>query len=76
MTDKLHCPFCGAELEPARDSFGNILTRRWTCLNQTCIAFGDQATTFLWTKVIDGKKAQEELDRLKRSINNGSGIKN
>lgn len=69
MTNNLKCPFCSAELDYARDSFGNILTNRFFCPNSTCIAFGDQATAFLWTKIIDGKKAQEALKEISNLYN-------
>lgn len=73
MTDKLHCPFCGAELKQEL-----LWDNMWWshCPNVECPCFGEKLQNRFWQALIDGKKAQEELERLKRSVNNGSGIKN
>lgn len=71
MTDKLKCPFCGAELQ----EHGTIQLYR-VCPNRNCITGAKTMKIEIWQALIDGKKAQEELERLKRSVNNGSGIKN
>lgn len=63
MTDKLKCPFCGAELTGHEDAYGNISDIWFDCPNEEC----EHAwTTFrfdVWQALIDGKKAQDALNR-------------
>lgn len=68
MTDKLHCPFCGAELVGHEDAYGNISDIWFDCPNEEC----EHAwTTFrfdVWQALIDGKKAQGELKRTRKAL--------
>lgn len=65
MDQKLKCPFCGSELSPAKDSFGNDLYRIFFCKNNRCECFGCKAHAEIWQTLIDGKKAQDILDKIK-----------
>lgn len=64
MTDKLKCPFCGAELVGHEDAYGNISDIWFDCPNEEC----EHAwTTFrfdIWQALIDGKKAQDALKEI------------
>ena len=65
MTDKLHCPFCGAELESRKLLTGMV---DYVCTNNQC----DFAYTPLpikwWQALIDGKKAQDALKACRKHI--------
>lgn len=54
MTDKLHCPFCGAEL--IFDPIGTIYCKTPHCKGRQIIA-----PIEIWQALIDGKKAQDAL---------------
>lgn len=55
MTDKLKCPFCGAELEQFQDCA--------RCNTENCVAGFDPMSNQVWQALIDGKKAQDALAR-------------
>lgn len=50
MTDKLHCPFCGAELEKEQGS-----ERWWYCVNAKCVHKYTTTHETIWQAIIDGK---------------------
>lgn len=55
MTDKLHCPFCGAELiEATRIPY-------FMCTNNECEFSWDDMHERIWQALIDAKKAQDAL---------------
>lgn len=56
MTDKLHCPFCGAELEKEQGS-----ERWWYCVNAKCVHKYTTTHETIWQAIIDGKAAQDAL---------------
>lgn len=56
MTDKLHCPFCGAELETMFGISESVLG---------CSKCKHIATIGIWESLIDGKKAQGALKAAK-----------
>lgn len=58
MTDKLKCPFCGAELKSC-STF--ILPNRYMCTNNCCSCSYQAMNTQIWQALIDGKKAQDAL---------------
>lgn len=62
MTDKLHCPFCGAELIPQND-IENTEPIRARCGNPGCPWFMWAFPWEIWQALIDGKKAQDALNR-------------
>lgn len=53
MTDKLKCPFCGAELEQFQGCA--------RCNTENCAAGFDPIPNQVWQALIDGKKAQDAL---------------
>lgn len=57
MTDKLHCPFCGAEM------VGNEYGSMW-CSSVECIGSHMVAPEKVWQALIDGKKAQDALKEI------------
>lgn len=61
MTDKLKCPFCGAELKECFVGMTHL-----TCTNIRCDYASLPLFPKVWQALIDGKKAQEELGRLKK----------
>lgn len=62
MTDKLHCPFCGEELAKQIGSGG------YACLNTEKCKFSFLVLPKqLWQALIDGKKAQRQLQTIKDS---------
>lgn len=56
MTDKLHCPFCSEEIFVAHETM-------CVCKNDKCRAWGCAYPKFILTALIDGKKAQDTLNR-------------
>lgn len=60
MTDKLHCPFCGAEL------LGNMTTPY--CPNPSCNHFRFPMASEIWQALIDGKKAQNMLKNSREKL--------
>lgn len=60
MTDKLHCPFCGAKLIPQND-IENTEPIRARCGNPDCPWFMWAFPWEIWQALIDGKKAQDVL---------------
>lgn len=58
MTDKLKCPFCGAELKSC-STF--ILPNRYMCTNNCCSCSYQAMNTQIWQALIAGKKAQDAL---------------
>lgn len=62
MTDKLKCPFCGAELEYVVSCRG-VVTDNVYCPNSKCETMGNWAFEKVWELAIDGKKAQDALSR-------------
>lgn len=63
MTDKLHCPFCEAELQ----EYGTIQLYG-VCPNRNCITAAKTMKTEIWQALIDGKKAQDALNRAKQKL--------
>lgn len=61
MTDKLHCPFCGAELKTDVNLLG-YSTKYWYCENTSCAHLKDSMHEDVWQALIDGKAAQEALN--------------
>lgn len=57
MTDKLHCPFCGAELVQANTTVKKI----WHCPNIDCKGHNYFGVDDFWNTIISGKKAQDAL---------------
>lgn len=55
MTNKLHCPFCGAELEN-----GNSWS--YYCTNSFCEHSDFCGTLEMWQALIRGKAAQDALE--------------
>lgn len=54
MTDKLHCPFCGAEL-------AECVADGYRCQNQYCRYRSRIFERNIWQALIYGKKAQDAL---------------
>lgn len=54
MTDKMKCPFCGAEL------LGTPSAKY--CPNEDCMCYSETISTSVWQALIDGKKAQDALN--------------
>lgn len=63
MTDKLHCPFCGAELEKEQGS-----ERWWYCVNAKCVHKYTTTHETIWQALIDGKAAQNVLKVASKTI--------
>lgn len=59
MTDKLHCPFCGAELK--KEMAGDIETGRLVCCTKNCPCIDQNLFPDVWELLTTGKKAQEAL---------------
>lgn len=64
MTDKLHCPFCGAELK--KEMAGDIETGRLVCCTKNCPVIDQNLFPDVWELLTTGKRAQ---DALKVAIN-------
>lgn len=60
MIEKLKCPFCGSELRTSMLDEPVV----WYCPNR-CIGTYEPK---VWRALITGKKAQEELGRLKKGL--------
>lgn len=58
MTDKLKCPFCGAELVQANTTVKKI----WHCPNIDCKGHNYFGVDDFWNTIISGKKAQDALN--------------
>ena len=62
MSDKLNCPFCGAELVGREDAYGNVSDVWLECPNDEVCEHAYTAMRFdVWQALIDGKKAQDAL---------------
>lgn len=66
MTDKLKCPFCGAELERCSYLSKGITNPVFVCRNGKCKFVNKIIDSDIWQALIDGKRAQ---DALKVAIN-------
>ena len=60
MTDKLHCPFCGAEL------LGTLYEKY--CTNRECEYYMLTIPAPIWQALIDGKAAQDALKEIKETV--------
>lgn len=63
MTDKLNCPFCGEKLQTHTMTPGRILI----CVNKGCPVDSVVMKRIVWQALIDGKKAQEDLECMKHN---------
>lgn len=61
MTDKLHCPFCGAELQTDNEIARLIM---WRCHTPGCLLNGWHSAEII-QHLIDGKEAQRQLQTAK-----------
>lgn len=59
MTDKLKCPFCGAELK--KEMAGDIETGRLVCCTKNCPGIDQNLFPDVWELLTTGKKAQDAL---------------
>lgn len=67
MTDKLHCPFCGAELE---DDIFYARRKFYSCVNPKCkINDWGGCSEQILQALIAGKKAQNALNKIWHSPN-------
>ena len=73
MTDKLHCPFCGMELKTDVNLLG-YSTKYWYCENTSCAHLKDSMHEDVWQALIDGKKAQGELERTRKALDVATGF--
>lgn len=64
MTDKLHCPFCGAELQTHTMTPGRTLI----CVNKGCPVDSVVMKRIIWQTLIDGKKAQDALGKMSLAL--------
>lgn len=60
MTDKIHCPVCGGDNFDWHANFTVCC-----CANENCKIYQRYYDIEMMKMASDGKKAQEELDRLK-----------
>lgn len=60
MTEKLKCPFCGAELENELN-FWDKPTNNYFCPNEKCKIHDKDIPESVWTLAISAKKAQDAL---------------
>lgn len=58
MTDELHCPWCGTEVEQREHPYG---TTPYICPNKNCEFCWIPMPIEIWQALIDGKKAQDAL---------------
>lgn len=65
MTDKLHCPFCGAELHTRKLLTGMV---DYVCINNQCDFSYTPLPLKWWQALIDGKKAQDALKKFNDKI--------
>lgn len=63
MKNNLKCPFCGAELEKEQGS-----ERWWYCVNAKCVHKYTTTHETIWQALIDGKAAQDALDKCQSFI--------
>lgn len=56
----MKCPYCGEELKE--------WDRRLYCENMACSANHEDLPQFIWQALIDGKKAQDELERTRNAL--------
>lgn len=70
MTDKLKCPFCGAELASHIDEWKSI-RKLFICNNTGCFCWGQPMLLEIWQALIDGKKAQDALKKVRRKARAG-----
>ena len=69
MTDKLKCPFCGAELVGREDAYGNVSDVWLECPNDEVCEHAYTAMRFdVWQALIDGKAAQDALKSVSDDI--------
>lgn len=64
MTDKLHCPFCGMELERCSYLSKGITNPVFVCRNRKCKFVDKIIDSEIWQALIDGKKAQDALKEI------------
>lgn len=62
MSDKLHCPFCGAELYSIKTASGK--EECWCSNLKHCLAEDFVGNKEIWQALIDGKKAQDALNKI------------
>lgn len=60
-SEKMLCPFCGAELKEIFLSY--------VCANKNCPHAGSELPIWVWQALIDGKRAQDDLIREKTTHN-------
>lgn len=63
MTDKMKCPFCGAELEECFSNSDDL-----ACSSMDCIYVSLPLPPEIWRALIDGKKAQDALRDIEKRI--------
>lgn len=63
MTEILKCPFCGYKLNESYDSDENIVG--YFCANPHCRIKADVLEPYVWRALIDGKKAQDAIQKIK-----------
>ena len=68
MTDKLKCPFCGEELEKCSYLSKGITNPVFVCRNRKCKFVDKIIDSEIWQALIDGKKAQDALNKIKETV--------
>lgn len=63
MTEILKCPFCGEKLQTHTMTPGRTLI----CVNKGCPVDSAVMKRIVWQALIDGKKAQEDLECMKHN---------
>lgn len=66
MSNKLKCPFCGAELK--KEMAGDIETGRLVCCTKNCPAIDQNLFPDVWELLTTGKKAQEDLKYVEEEL--------
>lgn len=66
MTDKLHCPFCGAELNDYTDKTTGA--RMAVCRNPKCKYDSWHFPVEIIQQIIDGKKVQDALKGIEMRV--------